>query len=182
MARPLRPHRRVRADLLPPPAQEHGAQGGQHRRLGDPLRRCLSAVPDPRCRQRHARRYAAGAGRGDGGASGHRPDPDPAGHHRRHDAVRPHAAIRRPALWPGDRPRHRLVARHRGQLLGPQRADPHRGLRRTGRPARTARPQAVRRPYPQPRFRRGRADPPRRLGHPHDARRWKAATRKARPP
>ena len=36
-------------------------------------------------------------------------------------------------------------------------------LRRPLRPAGPARPSAVRRPYSQPRFRRGRADPPRRL-------------------
>ena len=48
-----------------------------------------------------------------------------------HDAVRPHAAVRRPRLRPADRARHRLVARRGGQLLGPQRADPHARLRRT---------------------------------------------------
>ena len=75
---------------------------------------------------------------------------------------------------------HRLVARRRGQLLGPQRHDPHARLRRAGGPAAPARAQAVRRPHPQPRFRRGGADAPRRLGGPHGARRSPAATRRAR--
>ena len=62
-----------------------------------------------------------------------------------HHAVRPPAAVRRPGLRPADRARHRLVAWRRGQLLGPQRDDPHARLRRAGRAAGTARPQAVRR-------------------------------------
>ena len=86
------------------------------------------------------------AGRRDGAASGCRPDPDPADHHRRADPVRARAAVRRPGLRPADRARHRLVARRRGQLLGPQRDHPHARLRRAGRAAGAARPQAVRRP------------------------------------
>ena len=137
--RPARTNQRRRPDLLSAPREQHRAQGRQHRRMGRPVRRRLSAVPDPGRRQRDARRYAGRPGVRDGGASGCRPDPDASHHHRRHHAVRPDAAIRRPGVRPGDRPRHRLVARRRGQLLGPQRADPHPGVRRTGRPAGTAR-------------------------------------------
>ncbi len=57
------------------------------------------------------------------------------------------------------------MAWRRGQLLGPQRDDPHARLRRPRRSARVAGAQAIRRPRAQPRFRRGRADAPRRLGH-----------------
>ena len=60
------------------------------------------------------------------------PDPDAADHHRRQHAVRAHAAIRRPGVRPADRAGHRLVAWRGGQLLGPQRADPHAGFRRAG--------------------------------------------------
>ena len=44
-----------------------------------------------------------------------------------------------------------------------------RGLRASLRPARPARPAALRRAYPEPRLRRGGADPPRRLRRLHDA-------------
>ena len=79
------------------------------------------------------------SGERDGAASRRRPDPDAADRHRRHHAVRPAAAVRRPRLWPADRAWHRLVARRGGQLLGPQRPDPHTRFRRVGRPAGTAR-------------------------------------------
>ena len=95
-------------------------------------------------------------------------------------AVRAHAAVRRPRLRPADRARHRLVAWRRGQLLGPQRDDPHPRLRRMRGAAGTARAQAVRRPHHEPRFRRGRADAARRLGDAHGARRCPAATRRCR--
>ena len=96
-------------------------------------------------------------------------DPDPAGAAQRQYAVRPHSAVRRPRLWASDRARHHLVARFGKQLLGPQRHHPGAGLCRAGRPAAPAGQEAVRRPYPQPRFHRGGADAPRRLGHPHGA-------------
>ena len=83
---------------------------------------------------------------------------------------RPHAAIRRPALWAGDRAWDHLVAWGGGQLLGPQRRHSHPRLRRRCRAAVAAGPQAVRRPYPEPRFCRGGAAAPGRLGNPHDAR------------
>ena len=66
---------------------------------------------------------------------------------------------------------HRLVARRRGQLLGPQRDHPHPRLRRAGGAAGTGRAQAVRRADHEPRLRRGRADAARRLGGAHGARR-----------
>ena len=61
----------------------------------------------------------------------------------------------------------------RRQLLGPQRDHPHARLRRSLRHARSGRQAAVRRAYPEPRFRRGGADPARGLGglHAADARR-----------
>ena len=130
------------------------------------------AVPDPRCRQPDERRDAGAAGRRDGAASRCRADPDAADHHRRDDAVRPRAAVRRARLRAADRARHRLVAWRRGQLLGPQRADPHARLRRMRGAAGTARPQAVRRADHEPRLRRGRADAARRLGDAHGA--WRA--------
>ena len=61
----------------------------------------------------------------------------------------------------GERPR--LAERLGGQLLGPQRHRPARGLHQGRRPAASQRQAALRRPYPQPRFRRGRTDPARRL-------------------
>ena len=104
-------------------AEEHRAQGRQHRRLGDALRRRLCAVPDPRRRQPDERRA-----RWCGWSRAMERHPDvgliqtlpiiTGGNH----AVRPRAAIRRPGLRPADRARHRLVARRGGQLLGPQRA------------------------------------------------------------
>ena len=51
----------------------------------------------------------------------------------------------------------------RRQLLGPQRGDPHGGLCGALRVAGPAWQAAVRRPHPQPRLRRGRAHPARRL-------------------
>ena len=104
--------------LLPPPAQEHRAQGRQHRRLGAALGRRLPAFPDPRRRQRHDRRLHRPPGRRDGADPGCRADPDPAGDRRRPHAVRPHAAIRRPALRPADRARPRLVAAARRAITG----------------------------------------------------------------
>ena len=72
----------ARAHLLSPAPEEHRAQGRQHRRVGDALRRRLSAVPDPRRRQPDDRRDAGAAGRRDGAASRCRADPDAADHHR----------------------------------------------------------------------------------------------------
>ena len=98
-----------------------------------------------------------------------------------HDAVRAHAAVRRPGLRPADRARHRVVARRRGQLLGPQRADPHARLCRAAPGCRNC---AGRKPFGghdhEPRLRRGRADAARRLGGPHGAGRCAAATRRRR--
>ncbi len=54
------------ADILPSPSAECRAQVGQHRRLGDALRRRLCAVPDPRRRQSDDRRDAGAAGWRDG--------------------------------------------------------------------------------------------------------------------
>ena len=42
---------RTGADILPSPSAERRAQVGQHRGLGDALRRSVCAVPDPRRRQ-----------------------------------------------------------------------------------------------------------------------------------
>ena len=69
----------------------------------------------------------------------------------------------------------------RRQLLGPQRDHPHARLRRPLRPAGPARQAAVRRPHPQPRFRRGGADAARRLCGLHAADARRLATRRARP-
>ena len=70
---------------------------------------------------------------------------------------------------PLGRCRPRLLASRPGQLLGPQRHHPHRGVRVRGRPADAARPAAVRRRHPEPRLRRGSAAAARRLGRPHGA-------------
>ena len=133
-----RAHRRQRPHLLSPPPAQHRTQGRQHRRLGRTVRRRVSAVPDPGRRQRDGRRHADPSGERDGTAFRCRADPDAADRHRRHHAVRAPAAVRRPRLWAADRAWHRLVARRGGQLLGPQRADPHAGLRRCRRTAGTA--------------------------------------------
>ena len=63
----------------------------------------------------------------------------------RADAVVAAPAVRRPGLRRLTRHRPRLVARQRGQLLGPQRDDPHGRLRRSRGPAaccRAGRPSA----------------------------------------
>ena len=103
------------------------------------LRRGVPAIPDSRRRQRDDRRGAAASGRRDGASSRCRPDPDAADHHRRQHIVRAHAAVCRPHLRSGDRAWHRLVAWRRGQLLGPQRGDPHARLRRRPRDCRSCR-------------------------------------------
>ena len=51
----------------------------------------------------------------------------------------------------------------RRQLLGPQCDHPHQGLRSPGRPAGSEGQTALRRPYPEPRLRRGGAAAPRGL-------------------
>ena len=179
LPRTARAHRRIWVRILSPAFEECRTQVGQHRGLGDPFRRRLCAVPDPRCGQLDDRRDIVTAGRRDGAASRCRADPDAADHHRRDDAVRARAAVRRPRVRPVDRAWHCVVARRRGQLLGPQRDDPHQCLRRTGRAAGTVRAQAVRRADNEPRLRRGRADAARRLGGAHGARRARQLRRGA---
>ena len=99
-----------------------------------------------------------------------RPAADRSRHHRAQHAVRPHAAIRRRPLRPdhGDGP-CLLASRHR-QFLGPQRHHSRARLHGIGRPAASARLAPLRRPDPQPRFRRGRADVPGGLARLHGAR------------
>ena len=84
-------------------------------------------------------------------------------------AVRPLAAIRRAIVRTDDRGGHRVVARLRGQLLGPQRHHSRPRLCARCGAARTQGPQAVRRAYHEPRLHRGGADAARRLGDPHGA-------------
>ena len=98
-----------------------------------------------------------------------RPDPDRAAPHRRDDAAAVPDAVRLQRLRPAGRRRSRLLASRPGQLLGPQRHHPHGGLRLGRRPADAARQGAVRRRHPEPRFRRGGAARPRRLGRAHGA-------------
>ena len=150
--------------------RKHRAQIRQYRGLGQAVRRRLRLHDHPRRRQPDDRRHHRPAGRRrwssirEVGLIQTLPIVVNA-----QNAVRAPAAIRRPALRPADRRRHRLVARLRRQLLGPQRHHPRPRLCGGCRPARTDRPQAVRRPYPQPRFRRGGLDAARRLGDPDGA-------------
>ena len=89
--------------------------------------------------------------------------PDPAAAPQSLDALCAHAAIRRTGLWAARRRGSCRLAWRGRQLLGPQRDHPGQGLCRMRRPARAQGPQAVRRPYSEPRFRRGGTDPARRL-------------------
>ncbi len=118
--------------------------------------------------------------RRDGGRSRCRDHPDAAADHQPQHAVRAPAAIRGPDLRAGDRRRPGALDGPGRQLLGPQRHHPDGSLRGPCRPAGPQGQAAIRRPHPEPRFRRGGADPPRRLCGLHAARCSGAATRRAR--
>ena len=153
--------------LLPPPQGQHRPQGRQHRRLGRDPRRRLRLHAGARRRQPDVGRDDRGADRRDAARPGARPRADRADRGQRRDAVRAAAAVRLAALRPGVRPGPGLVVGLGGQLLGPQCPHPGGRVRRERRAAAPDRPQAVRRPHPQPRLHRGRAVAPPRLGGAH---------------
>ena len=104
------------------------------------VRRFGGALPehaDARRRQPDGRRHHRAPRRGHGAEPACRPDPDAADHRQWHDSLfaRLQQFARR-ALRADAGARHRLVARHRRQLLGPQRHHPGQArLRRACRPA-----------------------------------------------
>ncbi len=165
---------------LPAPAEEPSPQGRQHRRFRPPLGRALRAHARARRRQPDDGRVHRAARGRDGGGSGRGHHPDAAADHQPQHLLRPPPAIRRPGLRPGHRDRPFGLDGPGRQLLGPQRDHPHEGLRGPCRPARSQGQAAARRPYPEPRLRRGGAHPAGRLDGLHAAGPRRAPTRRAR--
>ena len=149
--------------LLSPPPTQPGAKVREHCRLLPSLGRLLRLFHHPRRRQPHGARGYRRDGAPDGCRSRRRADPNCAATGPRPNGVCPPAAIRRPGLRPGSRGGTRLVDRAGGQLLGAQRHSPPPRLCGCRRSAKATRPAALRRRYPEPRFRRGSAHPARRL-------------------
>ncbi len=158
-----------RANLLPSPAQERQPQGRQYRRFRHALGRRLSANGRARRRQSDDRRRDRAARRDDGGRSRCGDHSEPAADRQSQYLVRQSAAIRRAHRRPDHRRRPRRLDGARRQLLGPQRDHPHARLRRPLRPAESGRASALRRPHPEPRFRRSGADASGRLRRLHAA-------------
>ena len=157
-------------DLLPAPREEPPSQGGKHRGFRDPLGRRLRAHARARRRQPHdGRLHRAACGRHGGGPQG-RHHPVAADHREPQHALCPPAAICGAARWPGDRHGARRLVGPRRKLLGAQRDHPHAGIRGALRPARPEGQAAVRRPRPEPRLRRSRADAAGRLVRLHASR------------
>ncbi len=120
------------------------------------------------------------AGGRDGGQPERRADPDHVLPGRPRHPVRPHPAVRRPAVRPAAGPRRRVLAGAARQLLGAQRHPARRRLRRALRPADAARPRPAGRRDPLPRHGGGRADAARRVGRLDAARGARTAATRAR--
>ena len=156
--------RRWRRPALPPAHQQRRAQGRQPGGLLHPLGRSLRLHGRAGCRQPDGRRHARHPDRPDGREPACRHRPDRPLRRRPGDAVRPHAAVLRPALHTHAGRGPDLLAGRGRQLLGPQRHHPRRPVHGALRAAGPAGPGAVRRGDTLPRRRRGRTDARRRLG------------------
>ena len=172
-----------RRDLLPPPARRTSPQGRQHRRFLHALGRRLRLYAGARRRQPDDRRRDRRRS-----PPRWRPIPTPASSRplpliiNRDTLFRPPAAIRRPRLRSGHRRRRSPGGSGARAITGattPSSAPRRLRRRHCGLPILPG--AALRRPHPQPRFRRGGADPARRLDRLHAADDSAAASRRARP-
>ena len=160
------PSERRPVDLLSPARAQHCPQVRQHpgvlRTLGPRLR----SLPGP------------GRGQSDGGCDHHRArtphgersrrrlDPDRSAPAWRDDPGGAPATIRRKGLRTGAGVGPGVVDGARGKLLGTQRRHPNPRLHGVVRAAGAARAPSARRSHPEPRLRRGRSAPSRRLERP----------------
>ena len=135
--------------------------------IADFCRRWGSALPlhdRARRRQRDERRMPRDAGAPRRSQSGRRHHPDRAARRGPRHPVRAHAAVRHARVRPAVHRRPALLAARRIALLGPQRDHPRRAVHRALRAGAAARQGRAVGRDPVARFRRGRADAPRRLG------------------